>query len=542
MLGDKKAVSTLILIILLLCSAVFGALVSYLWVMSNYYMEPENTVDLVIIGADFPVNHADYFYVTVMNPTHSSSGTNITEIYFTVEGNNTKYSVTETYPEELPIILDRGTTKTIKCLANWGAFAGETITVHVSATNASGATYSFRTEFVKMYVDAYFNATESIEYFNLTIRNDDQSKINLTLTEVRLSDELITNISKQLPMVVPINGSIELQCFYNWEGRSKPRVTVKTEEEYVFEVSEEVPSAVLLIVTNVVFSETNSTELSVTIFNSPDSGTPVDITRVTLTDEEGNETEIGVFDPSVKVNKNETVTLSCIWNWTEYRDKDVTITAYTKQGFKAASKTVKTPGQIVLKITSLDFNLTDTGSFSVTVRNMPCSIQNANITNFTIFYNDNFTEINGTAVTPNLSYILAIEENQTFTCTFDWTSYKGLNVNVTVCTSDGFNATYSLALPKVSLNVNFDSNKSTKYFAITIQNDAYSTINVTEIYVNDMLINTSLTYPALPVSIDDGESILIICPFEWQSLSGSEATITVKTENGFDVATTITVP
>jgi len=542
MLINKKAVSTLIIIILLLCSAVFGALISYLWVMANYYMEPENMVDLVITSVDFPVNHADYFFVTVMNPTHSVSGTNITEIYFTVEGNDTKYSVSHTYPEELPITLDKGTTKTIKCDRNWGEFAGKIITVHVLATNASGATYSFETEFVKLYVQADFNATESIEYFNLTVKNDAQSKINLTITEVDLDYQPVTNMSIELPIVVTINDSIELQCYYDWQGYPKPTVRVKTLEGYTFEIEKEIPSTAIIVVTNVTFSETNTTELSVTLWNSPDSETLIDVVNITLTDDEGNETKIGIFDPPVRVDKNETVTLNCVWNWTEYRDRNVTINAYTKQGFRAVSKTVKTPSPVVLKITALDFNLTDTESFSVTVQNMPCSIQDANITNFTIFYNNNFTEVNGTTVSPNLSYILAIRENQTFTCTFNWTSYKGLTINVTVYTEEGFNATYNLTLPNVLLTVDFDSGKSTNYFTITIQNKAYLTINVTEIYVNDTLINASITYPALPVTIENNESITIVCPFEWQSLSGKEVTIIVKTENGFDITTTLVVP
>ncbi|MDI6691576.1 MAG: hypothetical protein QME50_06935, partial [Candidatus Bathyarchaeota archaeon] len=337
MLINKKAVSTLILIILLLCSAILGALVSYLWVMANYYMEPENTVDLVITEVDFPVNHADYFYVTVMNPTHSISETNITEIYFTVEGDNTKYSVVDTFPE-LPIPLEKGTTKTIKCNKNWGDFAGKTITVHASATNASGATYSFKTEFVKLHVNAYFNATESIKYFNVTVKNDAQSKINLTLNEVDLDYQSITNMSIELPMVVPINDTVEFRCYYDWQGHPKPRVIVKTLEGYIFEIEKEISSTVILVVTNVTFSETNATELKVTLWNSPDSGTLVDVLNITLTDDKGNETGMGIFDPPVRIDKNETVTLDCVWNWTEYRDRDVVINAYTKQGFKAVSK------------------------------------------------------------------------------------------------------------------------------------------------------------------------------------------------------------
>ncbi|MGQ9743407.1 MAG: hypothetical protein ACUVQW_02210 [Candidatus Bathycorpusculaceae bacterium] len=530
---NKKAISTLTLIILILCSTIFGAIISYLWVMSNYYMEPENMVDLVIIGVDFPVNHADYFYVTVMNPTHSSSSTNITDIYFTVEGNDTKYNVGGTFPE-LPIPIDRGTTKTIKCNRNWGDFAGNTITVHVLAINASGASYSYKTEFVKLYVETFFNATESVEYFNLTVRNDAQSKINLTLTKVFLLGEEITKTSKQLPMVVPINESVELQCFYNWEGFVKFTITLETEEGYIFKAKkEDVASIANLIITNVAFNETNSTEISITILNQPESKTLVDISNVAITYEEGvNST---VFDPPIRVNLNETVTLNCVWDWTDYRDKNLTINVYTKQGFKAGPKTVKTPSPVVLKITELGFNLTDTGNFSVTVQNLPCS-KYTNITRFTVS-NENFTEEFNIA-----PYPLNVTESQTFNFTFNWTAYEGLNVTVTVYTDEGFNANHTITLPKVMLTANFDRNKSTKYFSIAIQNNAHMALNITGISVNETTIDANLTYPALPVTIENGETILIVCPFDWEDFSGEVKTITVATANGFDITTTVTIP
>jgi hypothetical protein len=380
----------------------------------------------------------------------------------------------------------------------------------------------------------------------VTITNHPNSKINLTIEKIYFN--YLWEIPKDnmsivaLPMSLANGTSINVQCLYDWESYKNPAVRIKTQEGYFVDVVSNASATVLLTVTHVEFSETNSTTLRVTLLNSQESNTLVGVTNITLTDDNATEYVIREFDSPYIINVNESAMFDCFWNWTAYRNRNVKITAYTQQGFKSAQKTVKTPDPVVLKITSLDFNLTDTGSFSVTVRNMPCSSQDANITNFTIFYNNNFTEINGMTVTPNLPHRLAINYTQPFNCTFDWTSYEGLKVNVTVYTSEGFNATYSYTLPKVLLNVDFDSNKSVEYFTITVQNNAYLTINITEIHVNDTLINASLTYPALPISIDDGESVLIVCPFQWQSLSGKEVTITVKTENGFDVTITTVVP
>lgn len=535
-LTNKKGISTIAIIILVLCAAFLGALTSYLWVMSNYYMEPEDIVDLVITGVNFSVNHADYFYVTVMNPTHSPSKTNITEIYFTVEGNDTKYNAEDTDPK-LPLTLERGNVVSIKCNKNWGEFANKTITVHVTATNASGATYSFKTEFVKLHVQVDFNATESIEYFNLTVRNDVYSKINLTLTSVAVDYEPITNASINLPRVVSIGEAVAFRCFYNWQGLEKPVVTVETEEGYIVELSKEVPSTALLAVTEVVFSETDPTKLNVTLWNSPESETPVDFVNVTLTDENGTEYLIGdFFDYPVRVYKNETVTLECTYNWTEYRDRNATVKAYTKQGFEVASKTVKTPSPVMLKITKLNLSLVNVKNFYVTIQNMPCSIREANINGFML----NLTGINVT--TPLIPYILGIGEYETFNCTFDWAEYKGLNVTITVYTTDGFNATSNLVLPQVLLDAQFDSSKSTKYFSLNIQNHAYTSINVTGIRINSTEVNATLTYPTLPVTVGDNENVTLICPFDWQTLSGQTVTITIATENGFEIENTVKIP
>jgi hypothetical protein len=62
---NKKAVSTLILIILMLCAAVLGGIIAYMSVIANFYLEPENTVGLVITEVYFTVDHADYFEVTI---------------------------------------------------------------------------------------------------------------------------------------------------------------------------------------------------------------------------------------------------------------------------------------------------------------------------------------------------------------------------------------------------------------------------------------------------------------------------------------------
>ena len=556
MLVNKKAVSTLILAILILCSAVFGAFLSYMWVMANFYLEPE-TVDLVITNVDFPVDHADYFYVTVMNPSHSPSGTNITEIYFTVEGYNNVYSVTDTYPEQLPIPLEIGTSKTIKCVRNWGDFPERIIMVHVSAVNASGANRPVFTEFVKLDVQTYFNATESIKYFNVTVTNNALSAIDLTLANVYLDSNLIQNMTIDgtpvtLPMIIHINETINFQCFYDWLGVAKPLVRVETLEGYNVEVTEEVPCNALLRVTDVTFNETNPNETSITLLNSPDSDTLVDITDIVLTyDNKTDDLNGSLTNPPLPytLENGSTVTFNCVWNWADksYRDIDVTITAYTKQGFVSQfERTYKTPSQVVAKITDARFDLDDTEHFFVNVTNMPCSLYEINVTN--IMLNQTSTVMN--------SSIIAIGDQSSFTCEFNWTGFVGKTVPITVNITYNENETssilYNIVLPYIKIRAAAFSNFSlgNPYVNVTIYNSAFSSINanITWIFIKTenqtYLIDGTLTNPKISpqgYNLANGTEITVVCPWDWTSYRGKDVTVIVQTADGFQVSITVPV-
>jgi len=565
MLINKKAVSTIILIILILCSAVFGALLSYMWVMGNFYLEPE-TVDLVITNVDFPVDHADYFYVIVMNPSHSPSGTNITEIYFTVEGDNKLYNVTNTSPESLPILLEKGTSKTIRCVPdeNWGQFAGKTIAVHVSATNASGAEASAETKFVKLEVATSLNATVSCKQFNVTIRNNPQSAINLTLTNIEVDRVPIENASL-LPddqnVTFPINlfngTSVSLRCLYNWEHFKDPKIRVETAEGYYAEASTNATATILLLITNVVFNETKPDELSITVSNSQYSSTPVDISDIVLTYRNGTQDQqyhingtltIPQFVPYYRLGIGNTTTFNhCIWNWTNYRDQNVTITVNVKQGFTPASETRKTPQPVVFKIKEVSFNLTDTSHFVLTVANMPCSLQN--ITIATIKVNETDVALNQT---------VNIGEEEVFNCTFDWANLRGEEVNITAYTSDGLYALpINITLPSVDLKIlvnEHDFAKSAEgipYVNVTIMNTHFSNRNVTITQIIFKTENTTATIDGAltnPVLVPNGyilavnANVTILCPWNWTLYPNLDLTITVQTAEGFSISQTFQIP
>jgi hypothetical protein len=130
-----SAVSAIITIILILIAAIVGAAIAYTWTMAPFYLEPQNAVDLIITDMNFPVNNANFFGLTILNPSHSVSPANITEIAVTAPGFNST-SVTDNNPQ-LPFVLAQGTSQTFNCSLQWGAFAGQLVTVHVSTDNVN---------------------------------------------------------------------------------------------------------------------------------------------------------------------------------------------------------------------------------------------------------------------------------------------------------------------------------------------------------------------------------------------------------------------
>lgn len=553
---DKKAVSTLILIILMLCSAVFGALISYLLVMSTYYNMPENTTLLIVEDVVFPIFDPRYFNVTILNPSNSASDVNITVIRLTVEGKNEIHNITKTKPEPLPFLVRRGTRLTFKCEENWSNFAGEIVRIEPVAENASTKSYLYTTPKVKLILTPNFDVSESIEYFDLTIENSAELNVSLTISEIRVFGPSI-NVTPALPHILSPNQTETFRCDCNWENRRENvTITVKTAEGYesVY-TTNELPGAALYI-DEVKFNYTDTNYFDLTITSSEDSTAPATITAINLTLQDERTIPINYTHPplgpiSGLVWKNESRTFTCTWNWKEYRNKTITVNAYTKEGFTISSKTVKTPPPVVWNATDVKFDLDYTDRFSVNVTNRQCSLQNIRITQ--IKFNENETSFESQTVPPG--------EEVMFNCTFDWKSFIGKNATITVLTEDGLNISRIVKISSVGLKLldkNFvfgdlyDSyaNVTVPYGNITISNSINSLENVTVTKIifetgnKTYEIDNSLTYPKLAPNgyyLRIGENITIACIWDCEQL-GSTMKVTVYTAEGFQVSRTWYIP
>jgi hypothetical protein len=312
---------------------------------------------------------------------------------------------------------------------------------------------------------------------------------------------------------------------------------VETSEGYYAETSANATASVLLLITDVAFNETNPNEVSITVLNSEASSTPVDISDIVLTYNNGTKYYINgsLASPSLPhtLQTNTNVTFKCVLPWRDYRDKNVSITVYTRQGYTPVSEMVKTPPEIVLKIMA-NFNLTDTEHFLVNVTNMLCSLQNITVTQIKF-------DTNQTSFTPQ--NITAGDWKQ-FNCTFDWTAFRRNTVTVTVNASNVI-VSQNVTLPYMYLkiiNANFTTTENGKNFNVTIKNIENSLLNanITRIVVH-FENETIFKVDGIEYITEVGKNATLTFSWDWSLYKNEEVTISVYTSDDLEFVDTFTV-
>lgn len=568
---DKKAVSAVVMIILMFCSLVFGALISYMWSIGNYY---NVTSKITVENAVFPVRNATYFNVTILNPSNSASDVNVTAIRLSVEGASKVYNITTTEPALFTI--RRGTRQTFKCIQNWGSLAGETVDIEPVVANASRVNpYPITLPNVKFIIAATFDVSKSVKYFNLTVADSAQSVTNLTLSQIMLFETSINeNVTPSLtPSQVLLPGIPKtFVCNYDWESLIGQNVTLtaETTEGYEAEYTANKLPGALLYVDHIGFDYAHAKYFNVTVRSSSDSTADATLSRVNLTFRNGTtiplNTSLSPILPAFNlVPPNGSLTTKCFWPWRTHRNETVTVSLHTVEGFTVQSKTVTTPPAVIWNTTDVKFDLSDTDHFSMSVRNFPSSLQNITLKNVAIVNGTRIIAINQT--TPGLPFIATINGTQTFNCTFAWGDFRGKKVNVTVSTEGGLNFTTTEALPSVDLKLwgnnfvfgdlrdrvsqNVTIPLPDLYFNVTISNSINSLVNVTITRIVLETVNqtyaiswntTDLTYPRLGPSgyiLKIGETVTIMSYWDWtRYLTPGPVKVTVYTAEGFQATKT----
>jgi len=341
---NLNAISKILLILLLLLAMIIGSIFSYL-LLAGYYMNldikvPENTT-LSVVDVNLNMQNAETFNITILNPTYSPTEAKITEISVATEDNEI-HAILTVNPE-LPYELDKGQEETFTCDWNWGDHAGETLKVIIVAEEGSGAVYEVETASVGLEISSAIFTTTDTQHFNVTIKNPATSASDLKVTKITVTMENGTDVNIRettppIPVTLLTGTSTTFVCSWNWTHYRGVNATINvyTSQGYEFHRTETTPKAAQLSITDATFDSSALSRFSITVKNSENSIAAANLTLVEIMFEDYTTVEVPVEStPELPYTLpiGGTVTLKCLWDWSDYRGETVGIQVKTPEGY-----------------------------------------------------------------------------------------------------------------------------------------------------------------------------------------------------------------
>ncbi len=563
-LSNTKAISTIIIILLMILSAILGGIISYMFTIPQFIDIPEGTT-LTITDVYFDKQNAAWFKIGVLNPSYSSSNATITRITVSLEGQSTLYDIVETQPSiQNGTIIQKGQSMNITCSKvqkdnenmTWGKFAGEhageIVVVSVFSPDSPAANKEKQLPFVKLYITPYFYPEISFKNFSLSLAMATNSEINLTVNEILIPgiDDLALK-SPGLPFEIT-ETSMRFNFTGNWHGLKRAIAIIGTNEEYSFTQELELQQAYPQI-QNVTFNEEYTDYFNVTIFNFAEIDKYVNVTMITCTPENG--TTVSNNYTSVGLVANQSSVFRFVWDWKEVRGKRIEVKTYMLQELEI-NFTTTTPSPIIVKVLNGNevFSLQDRTHFNITLQNHASSLDSINITKIVVAETGEL--INGTMSDPQLPYgLIDPSQTQSFYCNItDWTSRAGGNLTLTIYVianemSAEYTFNFTFTLPVAELNITEVVNMefgATKYLNITVESLGYSIWNLTVSKVTVKLQNQTVLAddmaPENQTIIKPGETAVILWIFDWGKYPNTDVVVTVVTKEGVEASTQFHIP
>jgi hypothetical protein len=357
---DVTGISKIILIVLLLVSFITGALFSYVYTMGHYapseFRIPEEPV-MIIQDVEFSEQDAHYFDVTVLNPSYSPSGANITRVEARTTEDRIVHVVTTSVPP-LPFLLQKGESQTFRASWNWASYTGiklpyidSIVEIRVFLEDGRGEIFETRRPLTRLLITEHkFDPSISVNHFNLTVENFESSETYVNLTAFTIDDTPLPtgSTTPSLPYTLnPGDDPVQFQCFYNWTGLMGQSITVRAEttQGYIAQRTLTLPKPVILDIpsSQIIFNAIISTQkFNITMTNHANSSTYVTLERITVA--VGQQAAVNITQwtafPSSVLDTNASILIACTgWEWSTYAGQTVKITVYTTQGFVVSRET-----------------------------------------------------------------------------------------------------------------------------------------------------------------------------------------------------------
>ena len=189
----------------------------------------------------------------------------------------------------------------------------------------------------------------------------------------------------------------------------------------------------------------------------------------------------------------------------------------------------------LLVVEDLAFPADNFTYFNVTVLNPSYSTSDVNITAFNLgVESTNETQI-ANVTDPALPFLIQKGTRQSFKCLENWSNFSGESVTIEPLTVNGSASTRSnvYTTPRAKLVIsNFDASENVQYVSFAVSNPPQSmNLTISQILINGFSVNVtpSLQYP-LPTS----QSVSFQCAWNWEGMTGVNATIVVRTVEGYE--------
>ncbi len=555
---NKKALSSLALILLLLISAIIGGLISYVWVM-GYYISlkekiPGDTV--AITNLSFNPQNATAFNVTLLNPSYSpSNNIEVSEIGYSGQNENTLHPVLSSIPT-MPFNLSRGLSQTFICMGNLTSYVNQTLAVSAFVVNGSGSTNSIRIPYTQLFIRKIdFNSTIGVQNFTITLQNAPLSAANLTVTTIGIDiatqgaiNTTLNPVTPTLPYTLAPNKTVTLSLNYNWSSYASAggshQISVLTKEGYAASNFTQIPKLAFSI-QQINFNETHTKQFTVTVKNEGSTNTPLNVSRIVLHMVQNN-TDINVTTtPPLNASTNgvlgnQAATFMCNWNWTNYRNQNVTVTVYMLQDLGRQSSLLETRPAAILRVTE-NPTFPDTGHFFVTIQNSQYSIKPANVTRITVTVDS--TTVDAPIVQPASGpYLVGIGKTTMFSCAWNWTNYVGKSITILIYTNEtGVFVSRIVITPSNASNyrvfltvpgANFNTTDLT-HFNVNVTNSLLSNTNANITRITLLLANgTEIDSTFTPQPLTPSSTVAFTCTWNWATYRNESIVIRVYTNDG----------
>jgi hypothetical protein len=172
--------------------------------------------------------------------------------------------------------------------------------------------------------------------------------------------------------------------------------------------------------------------------------------------------------------------------------------------------------------------------FNVTVINPSNSASDLNLTSFKVVDEGTNETYDVPDADPAVPFNMTIGTRQTFKCLKNWSSFAGKTVRVEPVAGSTSILSKEYTPPEAKLVISsFNASENVNHFNLTMQNSPSSTMNlsISEILVGPLPANVT---PALPFNLSTGQSQPFQIEWNWETLTGTNATILVKTIEGFE--------